>query len=85
MKSRKLRLRSQSALLAIMALPSEKSIRRAICLWKQAALWSISSVVIIRRISLLPEGSPMQAVPPPRRTMGRWPARCMWAIVISAT
>ena len=72
-------------MLATMALPSLKSISLLICFWKQEALWSISSMVIMRRISLLPEGSPITAVPPPSSTMGRWPALCMWAMVISAT
>ena len=29
------------------------------------------------RLASLPDGSPILVVPPPMRTMGRWPVRCM--------
>ena len=86
MNSRKLSECSQLALFSIMAAFSPSKFSTcAICFWKQEALCCISSVVIMRRMSVLPEGSPMYAVPPPSSTIGLWPARCICAMVISAT
>ena len=60
----------------IMALPSEKSMKRLICFLKQSQLcWMISGVIMVR-ISERPEGSPIIPVPPPIRAMGRLPAIC---------
>ena len=53
---------------------------------RRKPLWSISSVVIIRRISALAGGvADAGGAAAQEGAMGRWPARCMWAIVISAT
>ena len=82
MKSMKFRWRSQSPLLAMIALPSEKSRKRLICALMWATFSSIVSTVIILRMSVLPDGSPIIAVPPPISAMGRWPARCMCAIAM---
>ena len=71
MNSMKFRLRSQSPLLAMIALPSEKSRKRLICCLMCATLLSMVSTVIILRMSVLPEGSPIIAVPPPISAMGR--------------
>ena len=75
---------SQSALFTIRALPSEKSMNFSICFLKQAALWAISSLVSILRISVRPEGSPIMVVPPPIRAMGLLPASCRRFIRVSA-
>ena len=71
MNSMKFRLRSQSPLLAMIALPLEKSRKRLICCLMCATLLSMVSTVIILRMSVLPEGSPIIAVPPPISAMGR--------------
>ena len=68
----------------MMALPSEKSMKRAICFLKHSQLCSMSSSVSILRMSVRPVGSPTVPVPPPTRQIGRWPARCMCAIAIRA-
>ena len=44
------------------------------CFKKQSQLCAIVSLVIIERISVLPEGSPTIAVPPPIRAIGLLPA-----------
>ena len=75
---------SQSALLTIMALPSPNSMNRSICRLKQAALWSMSSLVSILRMSVRPEGSPIMVVPPPMRAMGWLPAICSRFISVNA-
>ena len=49
---------------------------RSICFLKQAQLWSMVSLVIMERISVRPEGSPIMAVPPPIKAMGLLPAIC---------
>ena len=50
--------------------------KRSICFLKQAQLCSIVSRVIIERMSVRPDGSPIMAVPPPMRAMGLFPAIC---------
>ena len=75
---------SQSALLTIIALPSPNSIKRSICFLKHSQLWFITSSVIIVRISVRPEGSPMCPVPPPTKTTGLLPAICSLFIRHSA-
>ena len=67
---------SQSALLTICALPSPNSMKRSICFLKQSQLCWMVSGVIMDRISVRPEGSPIMAVPPPIRAMGLLPAIC---------
>ena len=62
--------------MTISALPSEKSINRLICFLKHSQLCSIVSFVIMLRISVLPEGSPIMAVPPPISAIGLLPASC---------
>ena len=59
-----------------MALPSPNSMNRSICFLKQSQLCWMVSTVIIFRMSVRPEGSPIMPVPPPIRAMGRLPAIC---------
>ena len=56
----------------------------SICFLKQAALWAMSSLVSILRMSVRPEGSPIMVVPPPIRAMGLLPAICSRFIRVSA-
>ena len=68
--------KSQSALFTIIALPSPNSMKRSICFLKQSQLCCMVSTVIMVRISVRPEGSPIMPVPPPMSAMGRLPAIC---------
>ena len=68
----------------IWALPSPNSMKRSICFLKQAQLCSMVSRVIMERMSVRPEGSPIMAVPPPMRAMGRLPAICRRFIRVRA-
>ena len=61
----------------MMALPSPKSMKRSIWRLKHSALWSISSLVSILRISVRPE------VPPPMSATGWLPA--IWRRFISVS
>ena len=63
-------------MLTIMAFPSPKSMNRSICFLKQSQLCWMVSGVIMERISVRPEGSPIYPVPPPTKTTGRLPAIC---------
>ena len=70
-----LRVQGESMrLLTSSALPSEKSMKRAICFLKHSTLCSIVSFVIIFLISVFPDGSPIIAVPPPIKAIGLFPA-----------
>ena len=71
--------KSQSALLTSRAFPSPKSRYCESCFLIASAFSSIFSFERTWRISVLPLGSPIMAVPPPTRAMGLWPFRCMWA------
>ena len=75
--------KSQSALLTMRALPSEKSMKFSIWRLKQAALCSMSSIVSILRMSVRPLGSPIIVVPP-MRAIGLLPAICRRFIKVSA-
>ena len=50
--------------------------KRLICFLKQSQLCWIVSLVIIWRMSVRPDGSPIIAVPPPIRAIGLLPACC---------
>ena len=67
----------------MMALPSPKSMKRSIWRLKHSALWSISSLVSILRMSVRPEGSPIMVVPPPMSATGWLPA--IWRRFISVS
>ncbi len=71
-------------MLIICALPSPKSMKRSIWRLKHSALWLMSSMVSILRISVRPEGSPIIVVPPPIRAIGLLPASCRRFISVSA-
>ena len=61
----------------IAAFSPSKDKNLAICFLKRSTLWSISSLDIILLISVLPEGSPIVAVPPPIKIIGLCPAFCI--------
>ncbi len=58
--------------------------KRSIWRLKHSALWSISSLVSILRMSVRPEGSPIIVVPPPISATGVLPAICRRFISVSA-
>ena len=58
--------------------------KRSICFLKQSQLCWMVSTVIIERISVRPDGSPIIAVPPPISAIGLLPAICMRFIRQSA-
>jgi len=70
---------SQSALLAITALPPASSNFRNFEKMARMPLRlsPIASSLRMRRLSSLPLGSPTRVVPPPINAIGRWPVCCI--------
>ena len=69
----------------IAAFSPSKETNLSACFFIALTFWSSCSLVSICLISVLPDGSPIAAVPPPIKIIGLWPAFWSLEATINAT